>query len=404
MVLLMKLLKKPNRVELHDLLNRGVHEVISREHLIKSLNSGKQLRIKFGIDPTSPDLHLGHSVALRKLRQFQDLGHQAVLIIGDFTGQIGDPTGRSVERKQLTSTEIKRNVKTYLAQAGKVLNLKQLEVHYNSEWMKKNALTTIMKLAAAGSIQQMLRRADFKKRIDEGSDVTLLESMYPLFQGYDSVQINADVELGGTDQKFNLLTGRRVQRHFGKPEQDVLMVPLLEGTDSKKKMSKSLGNYIGFIEEPNIMFIKVMEVADSLVNKYFLLCTDISEKEIKRIESDIRSSKLNPKDAKLRLAKEIVSIYHSKVIAARAEKEFNKVFARKGLPSKIPDFVVKSRNLSEILVEIKAASSKSDAWRLIKQGAVKVDSKVVKDPKHQILSGSILQVGKRHFIKVSYKK
>jgi len=401
----MKSLRKPSKAELHNLLTRGVEEIINREHLVKLLNSGKVLRIKLGIDPTSPDLHLGHSVVLRKLRQFQDLGHKVVLIIGDFTATIGDPSGRSETRKPLTEPQVKANAREYIEQAGKILDKKDLEVRYNSEWHKREGLESMIILASSASVQQTLRRADFKQRLKSKNDITLLELLYPIFQGYDSVKVAADVELGGTDQKFNLLMGRRVQRFYKMEEQDVMTVPLLEGTDGVKKMSKSLGNYVGFTEGSNEMFRKIMGVDDRLVTKYFLLCTDVSEKEIKKIESDMKSGKLNPRDAKLRLAREIVNIYHGARLAEKAEGEFTKVFSKKELPSKIPQFEMKQpRDIVYVLVKSGTSHSKSDAWRLIKQGAVTIGNKVVTDPKHQIHKDCVLQVGKKRFFKISFKK
>src|SRR3989338_8165632 len=259
--------------KIDELLTRGVEEVLDKEHLRKAILS-KQIRIKFGIDPTMPDLHLGHSVVLRKLRQFQDLGHQVVLIIGDYTEMIGDPTGRTETSKVLTEQEVKDNMEKYLDQVGKILNIKKTEVRYNSEWLDKG-LQGILSLAQAGTVNQMLRRADFRQRMDNDLDITVLELMYPLMQGYDSVAVKADVELGGTDQKFNLLIGRRVQRHFNQAEQDVVTVPLLEGLDGVKKMSKSFGNYIALDEKPGDMFGKIMSIPDALISKYIELCTDL---------------------------------------------------------------------------------------------------------------------------------
>ena len=261
--------------KIDEVLNIGVEEIIEKEHLFNAMKSGRRLNIKFGIDPTMPDLHLGHSVPLRKLRAFQDLGHLAVLIIGDTTAMIGDPSGRSETRKLLSSSEVKKNMKNYLKQAEKILDIKNTKVVYNSKWLDKN-MVTILELSKAGSVQQILHRSDFKKRIENDQDVTLLETLYPLLQGYDSVVVKADLEIGGTDQKFNLLTGRRVQRYFKVPEQDILTLPLLEGTDGVKKMSKSYGNYIALDEKPEDMYGKIMSLPDSLIIKYFNLCTNFS--------------------------------------------------------------------------------------------------------------------------------
>jgi tyrosyl-tRNA synthetase len=386
-------------------LTRGVAEIIEREHVEKQLVSGKQLRVKLGIDPTAPDLHLGHSVVLRKLRQFQDLGHQAVLIIGDFTAQIGDPTGRSVERKRLSPEEVKKNVKTYLAQAGLILNLKTLEIRHNSEWLEKNALATILKITAAGSIQQMLHRADFKKRLEDGHDVTLLETMYPLFQGYDSVMVKADIEMGGTDQKFNLLAGRRVQRYFDVPEQDVLMVPLLEGTDGIDKMSKSKGNYIGITESATKMFGKLMAVKDELLPKYFELCTNLTSEEVAALPA-------HPKDKKMCLAREIVTLYHGsagspqvgKAVAEEAQAAWEAQFSRGELPAQIPEIpiTVHAMNILNLLFVTQLAASKSEGRRLVEQGGVRIGEVKKTDPAETIAidDGMIIQVGPRKFVRV----
>ena len=383
----------------NDLLTRGVVEVIEQEHLTARLAKGEKLRVKFGIDPTAPDLHLGHTVPLRKLRKFQDAGHQAVLIIGDFTARIGDPTGRSEERKPLTEKQVKANLKEYLKQAGKILNIKKLEVQNNSKWFLKEGVAPILELARAGSIQQVLHRADFKKRLEEGHDITMLEMMYPLFQGYDSVKVTADLEIGGTDQKFNLLMGRRVQRHFGFSEQDILTLPLLEGTDGVKKMSKSSGNYIGVSEEPKAMFGKVMSIPDDLTAKYTELLTDLN---ISEMESLVAS---NPRSAKMKLAKEIVKMYHDEKSAIAAEEEFVRVVSNKEAPTEIESLKLKVKSLAlvDLLMETKMAVSKSEARRLIEQGGVKINEEKQSDPMKVIeLSKEVLlQVGKRKFLKIS---
>lgn len=301
--------------KIEEILTSGMEEIIVKNHLEKQLKSGRNLRVKFGIDPTAPDIHLGHSVPLRKLKQFQELSHQIILIIGDFTAQIGDPSERKETRKPLTAEEIKKNMKEYLKQAGKIINLDKTEVIYNSEWFAKDNAKIIFKLARAGSIQQILRRTDFQKRLQKNQDITLLETLYPLLQGYDSVMVKADVEIGGTDQLFNLLMGRKVQRFYEMPEQDIMTVPLLEGIDGVKKMSKSAENYIGLTESPDSMVGKIMSLPDNLIVKYFLLCADIAEDKIKIMGKDMQSGKLNPRDAKARLAREIVALYHGKIAA-----------------------------------------------------------------------------------------
>lgn len=375
------------------LLTKGVEEVIVKEHLEKELASGKKLRVKFGIDPTAPDLHLGHTVALRKLREFQDAGHTAVLIIGDFTAMIGDPSGRAEARKPLTKKEVEANMKKYLAQAAKVLNIKKAEVVYNSKWLGKK-IETLIELSRAGTIQQVLHRADFKKRIDEGRDITLLEMMYPLFQGYDSFAVEADIELGGTDQKFNLLMGRHMQKHFGMKEQDVVTLPLLEGTDGVRKMSKSFGNYIALDAEPNDMFGKIMSVPDALLSKYFMLLTNVEY-----------PANLPPRDAKLLLAKTIVGMYHGAKAAAKAEEEFVRVFSKKEAPSDAPAISVSGKKLTllEILQAAEPSESKSELRRLVEQGAVKINDEAKKDPNEalELRGGEILKIGKKKFFKIT---
>jgi tyrosyl-tRNA synthetase len=367
------------------LLTRGVEEAIVKEHLEAALKSGKKLRIKFGIDPTAPDLHLGHTVPLRKLRQFQDAGHTAVLIIGDFTARIGDPSGRSEERKPLSEKEVKQNLRKYLKQAGKIINLRKAEVRYNSQWLKKNT-EKILEVARAGTVNQVIQRAEFKKRLDEGGSVTVLESLYSLLQGYDSAEVRADVEIGGADQKFNLLMGRQIQKYFGMPEQDIMTLPLLEGTDGVKKMSKSAGNYIALDAEPNDMFGKIMRVPDNLLDKYYTLLTD-TERPIQ-----------DPREAKLELAKIIVSMYHGAKAGEKAKEEFIKVFSEGGKPSdapKHPEFAGKS--IVDAIIGAGIVASKSEARRLIEQNAVRVNDKKVTDPNEVLPSGAVVQVGPRRF-------
>jgi len=390
--------------KIEHLLSRNVEEVIDRPHLRASLLSGKKLRVKLGIDPTSPDLHLGHAVILRKLREFQELGHFAVLIVGDFTGRIGDPTGRMEARKPLTDVVVKENMKNYLAQAGKVLDIKKAEVVYNSTWFEKEGVAELVKLASAATFQQVLRRADFRKRLDENQDITFLELLYPLFQGYDSIKIGADVELGGTDQTFNVLMGRRVQRHFGKPEQDIMTMPLLEGLDGVKKMSKSLGNYIGLADAPADMFGKVMSLPDELMHKYFMLTTDFVEADIKKLEKE-----LSPKALKERLGLEIVKLYHGEKLARLAQKEFNAIFSKRGLPDemlelKLPAAAHKGKKISalDLVAAAGVLKSRGEARRLIEQGGFEFNEKVIKNPLEEIAvrGGEIVRIGKRNFFKL----
>lgn len=379
---------------LKTLLERGVEEIISKDSLETALKKKKKLRVKYGIDPTAPDLHLGHAVLLRKLRQFQDLGHKAVLIVGDFTAQIGDPSHRSKARPLLSPQEVKKNLKSYLQQAGKILDIKKAEIYYNSRWFKD--VKTFLKLLSFASIQQMLHRADFKKRIKAGHDVSLLEAAYPLLQGYDSVMVKADVEIGGTDQKFNLLMGRQLQKRYGQKEQDILMVPLLEGTDGERKMSKSYGNYISLKDDPQAMFGKLMSIPDKLMPKYFELLTDIDFPK-----------KSNPKTAKLLLAKTIVSQIHGIEKATWAMAEFVNVFSKKEPPSDMPVLRLpagKAKLGIELLdLLLKAGvKSKSEARRLVSQKGVKINGKVQDDIhlKIKIKEDIILQIGKRTFFRV----
>jgi len=393
----------PNKREFKkEILIRGVDRVIERKNLEKALSGDRKLRVKLGIDPTAPDLHLGHAVVLRKLRDFQNLGHKAVLIIGDFTGMIGDPSGRSKERVLLTEKDIQKNMSGYLKEAGKIIDVKKAEIRHNSEWLGKD-VKDILELAKAGTVQQVMQREDFRERIDKG--LTILETLYPLLQGYDSVKVRADVELGGTDQLLNLLMGRQVQRHFGMKEQDILTVPLIEGTDGVKKMSKSEDNYIALDDKPADMFGKVMSINDNLILKYFALCTDVSPEELIEIEKSLKRHRTGARDAKARLAYEIVKLYHGEEEASNAEAEFNKVFSQKKLPTRIPVKNIKNKSVSldELIVLVESAKSKSEARRLVLQGAVRVDYARATDPKEKIKisdKGVLLQVGKRRFVRV----
>lgn len=383
---------KADAKKIDIILHRGVEEIIEKDHLEKTLNSGKKLRVKLGIDATAPDIHLGHTVPLRKLRQFQEAGHQIVLIIGDFTAMIGDPSGRSEERKPLAEKEVKINFKKYLEQAGKVIDIKKVEVHYNSEWHEKEGLASMLEMARAVTFQQVIKRADFQKRIDAGEDITLVEILYPLLQGYDSVKVKADVEVGGTDQKFNLLMGRRVQRHFKQPEQDIITVPLIEGTDGVRKMSKSYGNYVGLDDKPEEMFGKIMSVPDSLINKYFELLTDIDAPK----ES-------NPYKSKMLLAETITGIYHSPARAKEAKEEFIRVFSKKERPENTTELKVKKEiSVLELLIA-SGVESKSEARRLIGQKAAKINDVVKENPEEilKLKGGEILKVGKHRFFKIS---
>ncbi|MBI5072022.1 tyrosine--tRNA ligase [Candidatus Falkowbacteria bacterium] len=386
--------------KIQEILTRGVEEVIVKESLEKKLKSGKQLRVKFGIDPTGTDLHIGHAVPLRKLKQFQDLGHKIILLIGDYTARIGDPSGRDKTRPVLSEKEVKRNMKTYVAQAAKVIDIKKVEIRYNSEWYGKRDFTyLLMDLTSKITVARVLERDDFQKRLKEGSDIQMQEMVYPLLQGYDSVALQADVELGGSDQKFNLLMGRKVQKRYDQPEQDIITVPLLEGIDGEKKMSKSYGNYIALLDSPEDMFGKVMSIPDALILKYFELTTDVPLEEARKNIED------NPMGAKKRLAREIVTLYHSVKEAKEAEENFVKIFQKKEAPSEVLSFKlkVKSLNIVDLLTETGLAASRSEARRLVEQGGVKVGDKIINDINAVVeipAEGVLVQKGKRHFVKV----
>lgn len=372
------------------LLTRGVSDIVVREHLESALASGKKLRVKFGIDPTGSTIHLGHAVAFRKLRQFQELGHKIVLIIGDFTAQIGDPSGRSETRKPLTEKEVKANLKTYLAQAGKIFNVKKAEVRYNSEWHKKGGLAALLDLARAVTIQQTLEREDFQKRLNGQEGISMLETLYPLLQGYDSYAVKSDVEIGGTDQTFNLLMGRRVQRHFNMAEQDVLTVPLLEGTDGVKKMSKTYGNYIGVTESAQEMFGKLMTIPDALIPKYAEMLTELTI-----------TPNGDPREAKLLLAEAIVAEFHGERKANETRNEWVRVFSEGAAPQEIQNLPAGSGSMVDLLISA-GVESKSEARRLINQGAVKVDDVPLENPELPAseAKGKILKIGKHRFFKI----
>ncbi|HTM69173.1 MAG TPA: tyrosine--tRNA ligase [Candidatus Binatia bacterium] len=398
-----------DKKKIDELLTRRVAEVVVADSLRKKLSSGKKLRIKLGVDPTAPDLHLGHAVPLKKLREFQDLGHQVVLIIGDYTARVGDPTGKSKTRPMLSEEDVKRNAETYLAQAGKVLDVKKIEIRWNGEWFAKMDFNAVIGLAAQFTVARMIERDDFSKRLKEGTDVHLHELMYPMMQAYDSIMVEADVEIGGTDQKFNILAGRDLQRKMGKPEQDCMFLgPILVGTDGVKKMSKSLGNYIGVSDAPEQMFGKVMSIPDAALWDYWTLATDAPTEEIAAMREACESKKMNPRDAKAKLAKAIIGMYHSAKDADAAEDAFTKVFKNKETPDDVPEMRVAGgdRSLVELLVETKLAASKSEAKRQIEQGGVKVGGAVVKDPMAAIAVGKtpvLIQKGKRHFVNVVAK-
>lgn len=391
--------------KLKEILTRGVDEVIEKDHLSQELLSKKILRVKFGIDPTSPDLHLGHSIPLMKLKQFQDLGHKIILLIGDFTAKIGDPSGRSETRKVLSEKQIKNNMKDYIGQASKIINIKKSEIRYNSEWYKKKGAMFLFELSSKITLSRVIERDDFKKRMKENRDISMLETLYPLMQGYDSVELKADVEIGGRDQKFNLLMGRRVQKKYGMKEQDILTTPLLEGTDGIRKMSKSYKNYIGLAEDPFQIYGKIMSIADDLMWKYFELLTSLPIAEIEEMRKKVSQLiVLSPKDVKKKLAREIVATYYNKKEAEKAEKEFEKIFSKKEIPDNIPEIEIKEKtiNILDLLIKVKLTFSKSEAKRLVEQGGVKINGRTEKDwrKKIEIKPETIIQAGKRKFIKI----
>ncbi len=399
----MKIDTDPKKIK--ELLGRGVAEINVRGHLEERIEKGEKLRIKFGIDPTGPDIHLGNAIPIRKLRQFQELGHQIVFLIGDFTARIGDTSDKKAIRQPMSEEEIAVNMKTYKKQLAKILDLEKTEFVYNSEWLDKLTYKEILKLQSLFTVAQMVERENFHDRFEGKKPIGLQEFSYPLMQGYDSVAIRADVEIGGTDQTFNMMAGRDIQRAYGHEPQDVITLRLLEGTDGRK-MSKSYGNVIRIMDEPNDMYGKIMSMKDELMVSYFILCTDVPMEEIEELEKGLSEGKSSPRDAKVRLAKEIVKIYHGEGVAADAEKEFDRVFRDKELPSEIEEMKVEAGDyeILDLLVKTKLAPSKAEAKRLIMQGGIKVDGKEEKDWRRiiKIEKGKriILKAGKRKFIQV----
>jgi len=356
----MKIITNPQKIE--DLLVRNIEKIIKKESLLKKLRSGRKLRIKHGIDPTGPKIHIGRAIQFRKLKNFQELGHQIILIIGDFTAQIGDASDKQAMRKPLSEKEIKTNMKDYEKQIGKILDMKKVEVRYNSEWLSKLTIKELLSLAMRFTAQQMIQRRNFKERWDQGRPIGVHELTYPLFQGYDSLAVKADVEIGGSDQLFNLKVGREIQKMFGQPPQDIMTSKMLLGPDGKK-MSTSWGNVVTIIDKPNDMYGKVMSMKDELIPEYFELCTDIPLPEIEKIKKDIRFKKLNPRDAKARLAHEIVALYYGDKMAQKTAREFDRVFREKELPSKMPNIRIKEKSLNilDLLTKTKLVNSKAEA-------------------------------------------
>ncbi|MFA6468637.1 MAG: tyrosine--tRNA ligase [Bacteroidota bacterium] len=397
----------PSLNEQMDLIKRGVSEIIPEADLVqkieRSIKTNTPLKVKLGCDPSRPDLHLGHSVVLRKLRQFQDIGHTAILIVGDFTGMIGDPSGKSKTRPSLTLEETRKNGESYFDQAKKILSDKNVKMIYNSEWLGKMSFAEVIKLTSKYTVSQMLEREDFHARFNKEEPISLHEFLYPLAQAMDSVAIEADVELGGTDQKFNLLVGRAIQREFGKEAQVILTMPILPGTDGVEKMSKSLDNYIGISDSPREIFGKTLSIPDRLMYDFFVLATNVPNTELEAIKSAIAS---DPRNTKRRLAKEIVTLYHDKASAQAAEDEFDRIFVTKDLPDVIEEIQYgisgSAVNVLQLLTETKLVPSKGEARRLIEQGGVTINNEKVSDAKSDIaLTGPlVIKIGKRKFLKV----
>lgn len=394
-----------NKEKIEQILTRGVENVIVREDLKKKLLSGKKIRLYFGVDPTGSELHLGHVIALWKLKDFQDLGHEVVLLIGDFTARIGDPSGKDNTRKPLSEKEVKNNFKDYKKQASKILDFSKVKIKYNSQWLSKLKFEDILKLASNFTVQQMIQREMFQRRINNNLPISLQEFMYPLMQGYDSVALDVDLEIGGNDQMFNMLAGRELQKIYNNKDKDVVTLKLLLGIDGRK-MSKTFGNYISINDNPKDMFGKVMSMKDELIDQYFELCTKLSEEEIKRVKE-----MSNPRDQKAKLAKEIVKMYHGEKLAEQAEEEFDKIFRDKELPTDIPIFEVSKNSypVLDLLFDTKLVASKNEAKRLVEGGGVtiRIGEKETKITNWQeevkIENDMTIQVGKRRFIKIKIK-
>lgn len=397
-------------------ISRGVVEIVPEDELkkkiMKSVVTGTPLKVKLGLDPSAPDIHVGHTVVMQKLRQFQELGHQVQLIIGDFTGRIGDPTGKSETRKQLSEEDVQRNAETYRQQIFKILDPEKTKVHFNSEWLAPMTFEDVVKLAAKVTVARMLERDDFTKRYSTGQPISIHEFFYPLMQGMDSVALHTDIELGGTDQKFNLLMGRTLQKEYGQEPQVTIMTPLIEGLDGVQKMSKSLGNYIGIDEEPNEIYGKAMSVPDELMLKYYELVTDLSNEELETLSEGVKSGAVHPRDAKMKLAHTLVRMYHGMDAAEAAQEHFVTVFQQRALPEDIEEIVVPAGELEDgsiklikLLTLIGFASSNGEAKRSIQQGAVKINEEKLTDVNAAIAlaGGEVIQVGKRKFAKLLVK-
>ena len=398
----------PSVNEQMELLRRGAEQIIPEDELVakleRSLKDNRPLKIKLGCDPSRPDLHLGHAVVLRKLRHFQDLGHQAILVVGDFTAMIGDPSGRNKTRLALSIEETRKNGQSYYDQATKVLSKKRLRITYNSDWLGKLDFADLIKFSSYITVARLLERDDFAKRLQEQTPISFHELLYPLAQAYDSVELEADVELGGTDQTFNLLMARDLQRAFGQEPQAILTTPLLEGTGGGAKMSKSYDNYVGLTDPPDQMYGRVMSIPDDLIRPYFEYCTDASADELAHIGRQLADAAVNPRDLKRRLAREIIALYHDQAAAAGAQEAFDQLFVRKELPDDIPEYQFKGKEsfLVQVLAEAKVTGSNGEGRRLISQGAVRVNDEVISDPNFTVQGGQtyIIKAGKRRFLRI----
>ena len=388
--------------DINRLMRRGVAEIIIEDEMTELLRSGKKLRLKEGFDPSFPDIHLGHMVTLKKLRQFQDWGHHVILIVGDWTAQIGDPSGASATRPMLSKKQVEANAETYLEQFFKIVDKERTEVKWQSEWFDKFTLADIIQLTSKFTVAQLLARDDFSKRYNKGQPIAITELLYPLLQAYDSVVIQADVEFGGIDQKFNLLMGRELQSTVGQHPQQCFMSPLLVGTDGTRKMSKSLGNYIGIAEPPNEIYGKVMSISDNLIMDYFELVTDVPDEELKEFQQQLEKQTINPMVLKKRLAREIITQLYDQKEASKAEEHFARTVQRKEVPEEIMEYKIlhASSSLRDFFVLARLAKSRSEANRLIEQGAVSIDGKKISSNVALLKSGSIIKVGKRRFAKV----
>jgi tyrosyl-tRNA synthetase len=389
-------------------IQRGAEEILLEDELITKLKEGKPLKIKAGFDPTAPDLHLGHTVLINKLRTFQQLGHEVIFLIGDFTGMIGDPTGKNITRKPLTKEDVLANAETYKEQVFKILDPVKTTIRFNSQWMDKLGAAGMIKLASNQTVARMLERDDFKKRYTTGQPIAIHEFLYPLVQGWDSVALQADVELGGTDQRFNLLMGRELQKSEGQRQQTVLMMPLLEGLDGVQKMSKSLGNYIGITDAPNDMFGKIMSISDDLMWRYYELLSFIPKNEIEAIKQKVEAG-ANPRDTKIDLAKELITRFHNKQDAESAHQDFIQRFQKNAIPDEMPEFEFSLPSeglmIANVMKDTSLVNSTSDAMRMVKQGAVKIDGVKVDNSKHQFEQPSqvVMQVGKRKFARITFR-